>query len=346
MSLKSEGEIIGLGIESSCDETSVAVVKNGRESLANVIYSQIDEHAPFRGVVPEIAGRAHLEKINHVYAQALKKAGVQAADLDYVAVTGRPGLIGSLIIGAQLARCITMVHGMPLVPVNHLEAHFYAATLEGHAPEYPFLGLLLSGGNSAIYRVTGPQKMERIADTYDDALGEAFDKAASVLSLPYPGGPAIEKKAEEYSPAPGEESLFPRLLKNLPNSEMAFSFSGIKTAVLRAHQEGRAPERICYDFMDTAFEMVERMVKRAVKNTGIPLVVASGGVLANTLLRKRLTELSKRGPKTGKTPWRFRLVYPESRFLCTDNAGMVAALGYYLYREGVSGPLDFAVNSK
>ena len=329
--------MLGLGIETSCDETSVAVVRDGREALANVIYSQISEHAPFRGVVPEIASRAHLEKINHVYADAMERSGVSPRDLDYVAVAARPGLVGSLMIGAQLARSLALVFGMPLVALDHLEAHFHAAALEDASPRFPFLGLLLTGGNSAIFRVTGLGEMECLADTRDDALGEAFDKAATILNLPYPGGPWIEKKAAECD-FPAGRSILPRLLRNIGPDEMSFSFSGIKTAVLRAARQGEEPARICRDFQDSVFELVERMLLRAVRFTGIKRVIASGGVLANGALRYRLRALADAHD--------LDLTYPEKKFLCTDNAGMVAALGYRLHLAGFQSPLDFSVNCK
>ncbi|MCR9143785.1 MAG: tRNA (adenosine(37)-N6)-threonylcarbamoyltransferase complex transferase subunit TsaD [bacterium] len=369
----------GLGIESSCDETSVAVVADGRRALANVIFSQIDAHAPFRGVVPEIASRAHLEKINHLYEEALRRAEIGPADLDYVAVTVCPGLIGSLMVGAQFAKCLALVHDLPVILVDHLEAHLYAPCLDeapleksgsdpadrataGYSPVYPFLGLLLSGGNSAIYRVDGPGRMTLLGDTMDDACGEAFDKIATLLDLPYPGGPHIEAAAREYEARPDTEAfagfpghagdpqlgrnglcIFPRLLRNLRADQLAFSFSGIKTAVARAHREGIDPGRICRDFQQTAFELVERNLRRAVQQTGIARVVASGGVLANGFLRERLAtlrpELAARG---GSLTW------PEQKFLCTDNAGMIAAAGYYLrdHPGFRADRLDFGVASK
>ena len=330
--------MLGIGIETSCDETSAAIVKNGVESLANVVYSQISEHAPYRGVVPEIASRSHLEKINFVCREAFERAEISPQDLDYIAVTHRPGLIGSLMIGAQFARCLSLVFNIPIIAVNHLEAHFYAAALESSSMEYPFLGLLLSGGNSVLYRVEGLNVMEVLADTRDDALGEAFDKAAAILDLPYPGGPSIEKKAEEFSPEAVHQSLFPRLLKNLPGDEVGFSFSGIKTAVLRAFRDGQDTARIAFDFQNTVFELVERMLLRGVRLSGIRRVIASGGVLANGALRHRLRRIEAENGLS--------VTFPDSRLLCTDNGGMVAALGYALSSRGDKTPLDFSVSSK
>ncbi|MCB1175341.1 MAG: tRNA (adenosine(37)-N6)-threonylcarbamoyltransferase complex transferase subunit TsaD [Leptospiraceae bacterium] len=345
-----------LGIESSCDETAVAVVRSGTQILANCVYSQIEAHAPFHGVVPEIASRAHLEKINGLYEQALDEAGVSIQDCACIAVSNRPGLTGSLMIGANLAKSIALVHDLPVLPVNHLEAHLYASALEGARIEVPFLGLLLSGGNSAIFEVRGPGQLLRIADTMDDALGEAFDKASSLIGLGYPGGPRIEAAARAYADQhglahqySGEGSLFPRLLKNLPRSDLAFSFSGIKTAVRKAVQDlpvapGAAaqPEhigRICFDFQNTVFELVARVTERAVARTGIRRVIASGGVLANGILRQVLQSSADRK--------RFQLTFPRSRALCTDNAAMVAALGWHLLQTGpVATTLDFDVSSR
>lgn len=369
--------VLGIGIESSCDETSIAIVADGHRSLANIIFSQTEVHARFRGVVPEIASRAHLEKINHIYHEAMQRSGIRPEELDYVAVSVCPGLIGSLMIGAQFAKCLALVHDLPLVLVDHLEAHLYAPCLDEQSDyrpteSYPFLGLLLSGGNSAIYRVDGPGAMTLLGDTMDDACGEAFDKVAALLDLPYPGGPHVEAAAREYEAQPDAPAFvrfpghqgdptrgkggvchFPKLLRKQaqagPEAELAFSFSGIKTAVARAHQvDGVPPGRICRDFQRTAFELVERNLRLAVQQTGIPRVVASGGVLANGYLRECLAGLRPELEAAGG--W---LYWPEQRFLCTDNAGMIAAAGYYLREQpdycrlpGDAEQLEFLVSSK
>jgi N6-L-threonylcarbamoyladenine synthase len=328
--------MIGIGIESSCDETSIAIIENGR-ILSNQIYSQIKEHTPFLGVVPEIASRSHLLKINELYERAIAEADRNIATFDYVAVTSRPGLIGSLMIGAQFARCLHLVHGLPIVTVDHVEAHFYAGFLERQErPVYPFLGLLLSGGNSAIFRVEGPGRLIRIADTRDDALGEAFDKVSNVLGLGYPGGPQIEQAASRYRPS-DRERLFPAILKDQGAHELSFSFSGIKTAVLLAAKQGVPQEKIAYHFQETAFELVERMLHRAVEREGLKHIEASGGVLANLTLRRRLDRFAEKHA--------VRLKYPESRLLCTDNAAMVASLGQYLFEAGIRDRPDFPVSS-
>lgn len=325
---------LGLGIETSCDETAVSVTEDGIRILSNEVYSQIKEHQMFRGVVPEIASRSHLLKINSLLESALNKAGITIEQTDYVAVTSRPGLVGSLMIGAQMARSIALVANKPVIPVDHVEAHFYAVFAEKAVrPDYPFLGLLLSGGNSVIFKVTGIGQLEVIGDTTDDALGEAYDKAASATGLGYPGGPYIEKAAAEYLQTNTGKVpvLFSKLLKNT-RDEVQFSFSGIKTAVMRAVKENRPTGHIACEFQRTCFELVERMLIRAAEKTGIKRVVASGGVLANGALRKHLKSIDG-----------LSVSYPESKLLCTDNAAMIAALGYYYYKAGHSADLDFPV---
>lgn len=331
--------IFGIGIETSCDETSVSVVRDGREIISNIVYSQIPEHAPFRGVVPEIASRSHLEKINEVYLSAMTQAGVRPEDLSYVAVTNRPGLTGSLMMGGVLAKSLGLLYGIPMICVDHLEAHIAVVNLQNERPEGPALGLLLSGGNSAIFLYAPPEEMKVIGNTTDDALGEAFDKAASVLDLPYPGGPHIERMAESCDPSLKKAPpVFSRLLKNRPSEEILFSFSGIKTAVIRAHREGVPVEKICYDFQNTVFELVQRNIKKAVKQTSLRTVVASGGVLANGELRRQLKELSDIEKIDIRTP--------EQKILCTDNGAMVAARGYELFQERRFCSLDFEVFSR
>ncbi|EPG68190.1 tRNA (adenosine(37)-N6)-threonylcarbamoyltransferase complex transferase subunit TsaD [Leptospira wolffii] len=330
--------MIGLGIETSCDETSLGIVKDGKELLSLKIFSQIDLHKPFRGIVPEIASRAHLEKINPLLSEVLEEAEVSLSDLDYVAVTRSPGLTGSLMIGAQLARCIHSVYGTPIVPLCHLQAHFAVLQLEGVEPVFPALGLLLSGGNSAIYKIPHFGRMETVGDTLDDALGEAFDKVAGQLSLPYPGGPPIEAEASKYRPEPKEKELLPLLLRNLEQDRVAFSFSGLKTAV--AHLLAKQPDlpvpRVCYHFQNTAFELVERNLKRAVSITGIRRILAGGGVMANSTLKARLEAYAKKNS--------LEFFSPQKKIYCTDNGAMVAALGYYLFRQGYSKSLDFTVS--
>ncbi|EMJ86184.1 tRNA (adenosine(37)-N6)-threonylcarbamoyltransferase complex transferase subunit TsaD [Leptospira meyeri] len=331
----------GLGIESSCDETSIAIVRDGKELISLKVYSQIDSHSPYRGVVPEIASRAHLEKINTLLAVSMEEAGLSYSDLDYVAVTSYPGLVGSLMIGAQLARCISLVFGIPIVAVNHLEAHLAVIGLERELPPFPWLGVLLSGGNSSIYLYRGFGDLQILADTQDDSLGEAFDKVSAVLNLPYPGGPYLEAKADSYQPTNGEPNPFPKLLKEDGEDRIRFSYSGLKTAVLyflKANATEPPVEKISYYFQKTAFELVTRNIRKAIQKTGIRTVVAAGGVLANGTLRENLEKEKERS--------RFDLFYPGKKIYCTDNGAMVACLGYYLWKQKSVVGLDFKVSPK
>lgn len=328
--------MIGIGIESSCDETSIGIVEAGTKLLSLQIHSQIKDHAEFRGVVPEIASRIHLEKINFLLDQAMSEAKLNFEDIHYVAVTNRPGLVGSLMIGANLARCISLVHKIPIVPIDHLEAHLSVVYLEEKKVEFPYLGLLLSGGNTSIFLVTDFGKMELIADTIDDALGEAYDKVANMLDLDYPGGPSVEKLAKLYTPSPEEKNPFPEILKDLPHSEMKFSYSGLKTSVMyyfKNHPTEK--EKICYYFQKTAFKLIEKNLIRAINKTKIKNIIASGGVLANGDLRNFLIEFSK---EKG-----IQILYPEKKVLCTDNGAMVATLGFYLFQKKQTEHLDFKV---
>ncbi|MEM7180433.1 MAG: tRNA (adenosine(37)-N6)-threonylcarbamoyltransferase complex transferase subunit TsaD [Spirochaetota bacterium] len=332
--------MIGVGIESTCDETSIGITREGDTLLSLKLYSQIELHKKYRGVVPEIASRAHLEKINLLLEEAIQEAGVGFADLAYVSVSAYPGLMGALIIGAQMARCLAMALGIPVVPVDHLEAHMAAIRLEGQRPEFPYLGVLLSGGNSAVYIVHGFGKMEVVGDTMDDALGEAFDKVAALLDLSYPGGPPVEEQAKQYLPASDEKQLFPELLRDLPRNEVKFSYSGLKTSVLYYTKKNdisaKQIPKICYHFQNTAFQLVEKNLKRAVAITGVKRIVAAGGVLANQTLRDRLHDFSL------QKGW--DLFTPIKRILCTDNGAMVACLGYHLLQLGKSASLDFRVS--
>jgi len=335
---------IGIGIESSCDETSIAIVEAGKKLLSLRIYSQIESHAPYRGVVPELASRSHLEKINLLLEECLDEAKIDWKEIAYIAVTTHPGLMGSLMIGAQLARCISLVHSIPIVPVNHLEAHLAVVSLENEVPSFPWLGVLLSGGNSSIYRYSDWGNLSLLGDTMDDALGEAFDKVSALLDLPYPGGPVVEKEALRFTKElqTRNVSLFPKLLKESPDDKIEFSFSGLKTAVLY-HVKGRPKEdldipKICHDFQKTSFELVTRNISKAVKNTGIRTVVCAGGVLANSTLREELEMVAKRQDWT--------LLYPSKKILCTDNGAMIANLGFYLWQKGFTAPINFKVSPK
>jgi N6-L-threonylcarbamoyladenine synthase len=327
-------DILGLGLESSCDETSVSVVRNGREILSNLIYSQIDLHRDYFGVVPEIASRAHLETVNGLVDGALREAGVSFGDLDYVAATQRPGLIGSLLIALQSAKAISYAMAIPMIAVNHLEAHLYAPFLEGREPVYPYIGLLVSGGNTALYHVRGIADFTLIGKTVDDAVGEAFDKVAKLLDLGYPGGPAVEHLARS---AVSKKKLFPKILPD-PNGDFRFSYSGLKTAVIQYRRVNPGADRaeLVYSFQERALEILVRRVFAASREFNIPRIVVAGGVAANGRLRELLA-----GARSGDEE-----VIVASPVLCTDNAAMVAGLAYHYFQKGLFSPLDIDVSAR
>jgi N6-L-threonylcarbamoyladenine synthase len=310
--------MIVLGIESSCDETAAAVVADGRRILSSVVASQDDVHAPFGGVVPELASRRHLEIVVPVIDRALGEAGVRAGELDGIAVTHGPGLVGSLLVGCTVAKSMAYVHGTPLVGVNHLEGHIYAAFLTDDPPEHPFLALVVSGGHTALYHTRAPREYALVGQTRDDAAGEAFDKVAKLLGLGFPGGPLIQRTAEAGDP---RAIAFPPA--RMRDGARDFSFSGIKTAV-SLHVKRHAPlsERdvadVAASFQAAAVRMLVRRTVSASLDLGIRRVVLTGGVAANGPLRAALAaECTERG---------IRLHIPP-RNLCTDNAAMIAAAG-------------------
>ncbi len=332
---KTSGAAIGLGLESSCDETAAAIVVDGRTVLSNCIYSQIDLHRDYAGVVPEIASRAHLEIINGLIARALAEAGVGFGDLAYVASTSRPGLVGSLLIGLQSAKAIAFARGIPLVAVNHLEAHLYAPFLEGHELAHPYLGLLVSGGNTALYEVAGVGDLRLLGRTTDDAAGEAFDKISKFLGLGYPGGPVIERIART---ARERRRIFAKILPEPRPDDYRFSYSGIKTAVinhLRQHPDEKT-EEIVYAFQETALEILVRRLYAAARGRGIPRMVVAGGVASNGRLRELLEE--HRLPD--------ETVVIPSPVLCTDNAAMVAGLAYHYVASGRTDSLETDVHAR
>ncbi|MCU0849231.1 MAG: tRNA (adenosine(37)-N6)-threonylcarbamoyltransferase complex transferase subunit TsaD [Spirochaetes bacterium] len=328
-----DGVILGLGLESSCDETAAAVAADGRTILSSAVSSQIDLHREYCGVVPEIASRAHLEAVNYLIDAALKQAEAGFGDLDYVSVTNRPGLVGSLLITVQSAKAISYALGIPLIGVSHLEAHLYAPFLEGAEREFPFIGLLVSGGNTALYEVRGTGDMKVIGRTTDDAVGEAFDKAAKFLDLGYPGGPAIERLAER---AEKREALFPKILPG--PGDFRFSYSGIKTALINYVRKnpGTPLPDIAWSFQERALELLVRRTLAASRERGIKRIVVAGGVAANGRLREMFGQ-SRREDETVLLP---------SAGLCTDNAAMVAGLGYRYYVSGKSDGLGLDVMAK
>jgi N6-L-threonylcarbamoyladenine synthase len=311
------GKVV-LGIETSCDETAAAVLADGRRVLSSVVASQDDVHAPYGGVVPELASRRHIEMIVPVVEKALTDAGVALGDLDGIAVTYGPGLVGSLLVGCSMAKALAWVHRLPLVGVNHLEGHVYASFLTEEAPEYPFLALVVSGGHTALYHASAPLTYHLVGQTRDDAAGEAFDKVAKLLGLGFPGGPIIQRTAERGDPRAIE---FP--LAQMTDGASDFSFSGIKTSVsLYVRRHGPLGEAqvadVAASFQAAVVKMLVRQTVRAALRIGVKRVVLTGGVAANGPLRAALhAEAAQHG---------IRLHIPPPR-LCTDNAAMITAAG-------------------
>lgn len=326
--------VLGLGLESSCDETAAAIIENGTRVLSSKISSQIDLHAEYFGVVPEIASRAHLEIINSLIESALEEAEISFEDLDYVAATNRPGLIGSLMIALQTAKTISWIQKIPLIAVNHLEAHLYAPFLDGNEREYPFIGLLVSGGNTALYLVQGIGDSRLLGKTGDDAVGEAYDKVSKFMKLGYPGGPIIDKLAKE---ATQKNLRFPKLLAS-KNDTYSFSYSGLKTAVInhiKQHPE-TPPEEIAWAFQESAVELLIRRTFDAARSNNIKRIVIAGGVASNS----RLRELFAKNKNENET-----LIIP-SPILCTDNGAMIGGLAYHYFVSGKTDSLDTEVYSK
>jgi N6-L-threonylcarbamoyladenine synthase len=327
------GQIIGLGLESSCDETSASIVVDGRKILSNRIYSQVELHCEYSGVVPEIASRAHLEKINTLIEMALDESGFAFTDLNYVAATNRPGLTGSLLIALQSAKAISFAVNIPLIAVNHLEAHLYAPFLEGSEPAYPFIGLLISGGNTALYRVNGPGEMELIGKTVDDAVGEAFDKVSKYIGLGYPGGPLVENLAKESLL---KKVFFPKIMTDPDDTR--FSYSGLKTAVINHIKQNPDQNKadIVYSFQERALELLVRRLFTASRKYGIKKMVVAGGVAANGRLRE-LIESERRSSEEVLIP---------SPLMCTDNAAMIAGISYQYYIREIFDTFETDVSPK
>jgi len=319
-----------LGIESSCDETAAALVTHDRRILAQCIASQEEEHAPYGGVVPEIAARAHAQRLTPLIAKVLRDANVQLDDCDAIAATAGPGLIGGVMVGLVSAKALAMASDKPLLAINHLEGHALSPRLADEALEFPYALLLVSGGHCQILRVEGPGSYKRLATTIDDALGEAFDKSAKILGLGYPGGPAVEKLALE-----GDPSAVPLPRPLLGSKEPHFSFAGLKSAVLRAHQSGEHTDAdIAASFQQAAIDCIHDRLSRALKAMGpVNALVVAGGVAANGQVRAALQKLADD----------FALPFTAPPLaLCTDNAAMIAWAGIELLACGAKGdPLDF-----
>lgn len=316
-------DVLILGIESSCDETAVAVVKNGREVLSNVINTQIEIHKKFGGVVPEVASRRHIQTIDRVIDQALEDAGVTFDDITAIAVTYGPGLVGALLIGVSTAKALAYALKKPLVPVHHIKGHIMANFVEHKDLEPPFVCLVASGGHSHIVEVKSYTDLEILGRTRDDAAGEAFDKIARVLGLGYPGGPLIDRLAKEGNP---EAVHFPRV--KMEGDTLDFSFSGVKTAVInylhKLEQNGETYNRadIAASFQAAVTDALCSHTLEAARRTGNKIITLAGGVASNSALRKKMSE---EAAKDG-----IRVLYP-SPVLCTDNAVMIACAGYYGY---------------
>lgn len=326
-------DIYILGIESSCDETSVSIVKNGIEEIATVISSQIDIHKDFGGVVPEIASRHHVKNITIVLEECLKKSNMKMEEIDAIAITYGPGLIGSLLIGLEAAKTLSFIYDKPLIPIHHIAGHIYANSL-AKSMQFPLIALVVSGGHTELIKMEKHYSFEKLGGTLDDAIGECYDKVARVIGLEYPGGPKIDELAKN-----GKKSY------NLPiplnDDSYNFSFSGLKSAVINlVHNEKQRgkeirEEDLAASFQKVAIESIVKKTKKAIANNNIKNLIIAGGVAANRGLREEITKISKE--------LNIELTIPPLKY-CTDNATMIAAAGYYAYLDGRSA--DLTLNSK
>jgi N6-L-threonylcarbamoyladenine synthase len=323
-----------LGIESSCDETAAALVTSDREILAHKLAGQEAEHAPYGGVVPEIAARAHAEILTPLIAAALAEAGKSLDDVDAIAATAGPGLIGGVMVGLVTGKALAMAAGKPLIAVNHLEGHALSPRLVNPDLAFPYLLMLVSGGHCQILRVEGVGQYRRLATTIDDAAGEAFDKTAKILGLGYPGGPRVEALAREGDPA---AVPLPRPL--LRSAEPHFSFAGLKSAVVRAHQNGaHRPEDIAASFQQAVVDCLrDRLEKAIAEQESCAHLVVAGGVAANGPIRAMLEQVAEENAMAFTAP---------PQWLCTDNAAMIAWAGAERFAAGLTDPLDFVARPR
>ena len=326
-------DIYILGIESSCDETSVSIVKNGTEEIATVISSQIDIHKEYGGVVPEIASRHHVKNVTIVLEECLTKANMTMNDIDAIAITYGPGLIGSLLIGLETAKTLAFVNGKPLIPVHHIAGHIYANSLVNEL-KFPLLAVVVSGGHTELIEMKDHYKFEKLGGTLDDAIGECYDKVARVIGLEYPGGPKVDKLASI-----GKDTY--KLPVPLKDDSYNFSFSGLKSAVINlAHNEEQRgneirKEDLATSFQKVAVESIINKVKKAIEEKKIKNVIVAGGVAANNGLRTAMEKLCQEE--------NVELSIPPMKY-CTDNGTMIAAAGYYAYLDGRRADLN--LNSK
>jgi N6-L-threonylcarbamoyladenine synthase len=334
VSRKERITLLVLAIESSCDDTAVAVLEGGKQILSNQISSQVEIHWKYGGVVPELASRRHLETIIPLLRSALDVADVTLEDIDGFAVTCGPGLIGSLLVGLSVAKSIAYVEKKPLVGVNHIDGHLCAVLLEKEDLVFPFLGLVVSGGHTSFYRVAGIGRTQMLGQTRDDAAGEVFDKVAKALGLGYPGGPIIDQLSRSGDP---RAIRFPRAMLS-PKTLLDVSFSGLKTAVvnyLKIHSlEEGADDRLCdiaSSFQDAVVEVLVKKARQAARQERLDRIVVSGGVASNSHLRDRFHQMAK---DEGLE------VFFPSPSLCTDNAAMIAVVGYHFLKDGWRSPLE------
>lgn len=325
-----------LGIESSCDETGVAIYGDKEGLIAHCLHTQIAMHAEYGGVVPELASRDHIKRVVPLVREVLKKANLTLKDIDGIAYTSGPGLIGALLVGAMEAKALAYSLGIPSIPVHHMEGHLLAPMLEENPPEYPFVCLLVSGGHTMLIQVLKPGDYVLLGQSVDDAAGEAFDKTAKLLGLPYPGGPYLEKLAQNGD---SKAFVFPRPMLDRKNCD--FSFAGLKTAVLNAVHASANLEKdkndIARCFTDAVTDTLVHKCERALKETHLNTLVVAGGVSANTFIRNALTSLmEKRGGKA----------YFARREFCTDNGAMIALAGLMRFKAGQIGDLSVRVHPR
>lgn len=321
-----------LGIESSCDETSCSIVKNGTDELATSTSSQISIHENFGGVVPEIASREHIKNITLVIENCLRKANMKIEDVTAIAITYGPGLIGSLLVGLQTAKTLSYIYNKPLVPVHHIAGHIYANSLVEEL-KFPLIALVVSGGHTELIKMTDHFKFEKLGGTLDDAIGECYDKVARVMGLPYPGGPKLDKLSKEGKPTY-------KLPIPLNDDSYNFSFSGLKSAVINLNhneeQKGKEINKadLAASFQNVAVTSIVSKTKKALKDYNINNLIVAGGVAANSILREALSDMCKEN--------NINLSIPPLKY-CTDNAAMIASAGYYAYKLGRRA--DYNLNS-